>query len=76
MASARSMLIHSAVHWPAVADSQLWPMAVRHAVYIWNRMPSDKNGLSPIDVFTRTRWPQAKFQDLHVWGCPVYVLDH
>jgi hypothetical protein len=39
-------------------------------------MPSAKNGLSPIDVFTRTRWPQAKFRDLHVWGCPVYVLDH
>jgi transposase InsO family protein len=58
MAITRSMLIHSAVHWPAVADTQLWPMAVQHAVYIWNHMPSEKNGLSPIDVFTRTRWPK------------------
>jgi hypothetical protein len=75
MAIARSMTIHSAVHWPAVADPHLWPMAVRHAVYIWNRMPSEKNGLSPIDIFTRIRWPQAKFRDLNVWGCPVYVLN-
>jgi hypothetical protein len=67
MAIKRLMIVHSAVYWP---------MAVRHAVYIWNRMPSEKNGLSPIDIFTRTRWPQAKFRDLHVWGCPVYVLDH
>jgi hypothetical protein len=76
MAIARSMMIHSAIHWPAVANSQLWPMAVRHAVYIWNHMPSEKNSLFPIGIFTRTRWPQAKFRDHHVWGCPVYVLDH
>jgi hypothetical protein len=38
-------------------------------------MPSEKNGLSPIDIFTRTRWPQATFRDLHLWGCPVYILD-
>jgi hypothetical protein len=69
------MMIHAAIHWPETADAQLWPMAVKHAVFLWNRMPSLKNGLSPIDVFTRTRWPQAKFRDLHVWGCPVYVLD-
>jgi hypothetical protein len=50
-------------------------MAVKHAVFLWNRMPSIKNGLSPIDIFMRTCWPQAKFRDLRVWGCPVYVLD-
>ena len=32
-------------------------------------------GLSPSDIFTRTRWPQRKFLDIHVWGCPVYVLE-
>ena len=75
MSIARAMMLHSALHWSPVADPALWPMAVRHAVYIWNRMPNVKTGLSPIDVFTRTRWPQHRFHDLHVWGCPVYVLD-
>ena len=35
-----------------------------------SRMPSPDTGLSPHDLFTKTRWTQTKFQDLHVWGCP------
>ncbi|KAI2507440.1 hypothetical protein MHU86_6932 [Fragilaria crotonensis] len=38
-------------------------------------MPNQVSGLSPVDVFTISRWQQHKFHDLHVWGCPVYVLD-
>jgi transposase InsO family protein len=33
MAIARTMVLHSAVHWPEVADACLWPMAVQHAVF-------------------------------------------
>jgi hypothetical protein len=75
MELARTMMLHSAIHWPEQADAQLWPMAVQHAVYLWNRTPALDNGLAPLDVFTRTRWEQKHFHDLHVWGCPVYVLD-
>ncbi|KAI2505949.1 hypothetical protein MHU86_8449 [Fragilaria crotonensis] len=38
-------------------------------------MPDPRTGLSPHDVFTKTRWEQKKLMDVHVWGCPVYVLD-
>jgi hypothetical protein len=38
-------------------------------------MPSLENGLSPHDLFSKTRWEHRRFLDLHVWGCPVYVLD-
>ena len=72
---ARTMLIHAAIHWPETADSQLWPMAVRHAVYIYNRMPRLESGLSPHDAFTRIRWRLSLFHACHVWGCPLYVLD-
>lgn len=75
MSIARTMMLHSAIHWPEVADPTLWPMAVSHAVYLHNHMPNLATGLSPVDLFTKTRWPQHKFHDLHVWGCPVYVLD-
>ncbi|KAI2496717.1 hypothetical protein MHU86_17764 [Fragilaria crotonensis] len=37
-------------------------------------MPNQVSGLS-CRVFTKSRWQQHKFHDLHVWGCPVYVLD-
>ncbi|KAI2508011.1 hypothetical protein MHU86_6418 [Fragilaria crotonensis] len=75
MAIARTMMLHSAIHWPDVADPTLWPLAVKHAVFLVNHMPDPRTGLSPHDVFTKTRWEQKKLMDVHVWGCPVYVLD-
>ena len=74
MSISRTMMLHSAIHWPDVADACLWPMAVQHAVFLHNHMPNDKTGISPHDIFTRSRWEQRKFHDLHVWGCPVYCL--
>jgi hypothetical protein len=75
MSVARTMMLHAAIHWPDVADSCLWPMAVAHAVFLHNHVPNPSTGISPIDIFTKTRWEQRKLHDLHVWGCPVYVLD-
>ena len=75
MSIARTMMLHSAIHWPDLADATLWPMAVTHAVFLWNHIPSLDTGLSPSDLFTKSRWPQQRFHDLHVWGCPVYVLN-
>ena len=75
MSIARTMMLHSAIHWPDLADATLWPMAVTHAVFLWNHVPSLTTGLSPHDIFTKTRWPQQRFHDLHVWGSPVYVLN-
>ena len=75
MSIARTMMIHSGIHWPDVADPTLWPMAVKHACFLFNHVPSHTTGLSPTDIFTKVRWPQKRFMDLHVWGCPVYVLD-
>ena len=75
MSIARTMMLHSAIHWPDVADASLWPMAVQHAVFLHNHMPNQTTGIAPVDIFTKSRWQQHKFHDLHVWGCPVYVLD-
>ena len=74
MAMARTMMLHSAIHWGDVADATLWPMAVTLAVYIYNRMPSIKNGLCPFDLWSKQRFPNANLHDLHVFGCPAYVL--
>ena len=75
MSISRAMLLHSAIHWPDMANPSLWPMAVSHAVFLWNHVPSLQTGLSASDIFTKSRWPQHRFHDLHVWGCPTYVLD-
>ena len=75
MSIARTMLLHAALHWPEVSDSQLWPMAVAQAVFLFNHVPDPTTGLSPDDIFGRTRWELSRLNDIHVWGCPVYVLD-
>lgn len=75
MSIARTMMLHAAIHWPEMSDATLWPLAVQYAVFLYNHVPDHTTGLSPTDLFTRTRWPQRKLQDLHVFGCPVYVLD-
>ena len=75
MSIARTMMMHAGIHWPDMARTTLWPMAVSHACFLWNHVPDPSTGLSPHDVFVRSRWPTRRFHDLHVWGCPTYVLD-
>jgi GAG-pre-integrase domain len=75
MSMACTMMLHTAIRWPDPADSSLWPMAVDYTVYIHNHMPNQKSGLSPIDLFSGTKWPSHKCRNLHVWGSPTYVLD-
>jgi hypothetical protein len=73
---ARAMLIHFAMHWPQASSTQLWPFAVNHAIFIWNHLPDTDTKLSPIELFTRTKFHNHHhLQNLHVFGCPVYVLS-
>ena len=69
------MLLHAAIHWPDMADTKLWPMAVQQSCFIWNHMPNTSTGLSPADIFTKICWPKSLFHDTHSWGSPAYVLD-
>ena len=75
MRMARTMMLHAAVQWPEVADASLWPMAVDYAVFIFNHVPNPTTGVAPIEMMTRSAWPRQQLQNLHVWGCPSYVLD-
>ena len=75
MSISRTMMIHAGIHWPDMAKPTLWPMAVSHACYLYNHVPNQSTGISPSDVFTKSRWPHKRFHDMHVWGCPIYVLD-
>jgi transposase InsO family protein len=75
MAMARTMMLHSAVRWPEVNDPTLWPLAVNHAVFLYNHIPRGDNGLAPLEILTRSSWSADRAQHLHVWGCPTYILD-
>ena len=69
------MMLHAALHWPEVADTALWPMALSYAVHLWNITPREESGCSPLEIFTGTKQIELNLQSAHIWGCPVYVLD-
>ena len=75
MSIARTMMLHSTTHWPEVSNPCLWPMAVQYATYLYKKPPEPSTGLCPDDLSAKTRWEQWKFHDLHVRGCPIYILD-
>ena len=73
--AARAIMLHALIHWPEHVSLDLWPFAIKYAVYLWNRLPRGKSGLSPSELYFDTK---SVYQELHaakVWGCPAYVLD-
>jgi hypothetical protein len=72
---ARTMLLHAATHWPEETSMDLWPMAMSYASYMWNHMPIQGVGLSPEEIFSRSKMMNSPLLNAKVWGCPVYVLD-
>ena len=62
---ARTMMIHASLMWPDVKDEALWPLAVSHAVYLYNHTPNEQSGISPIDYFTRTMTTCPALQNAH-----------
>ena len=73
---ARAMMMHQAQHWPEAFSEDLWPFAVDQAVYLWNNMPRQRSGLTPLELFTGTKQPSnGALLRARVWGCPSYVLD-
>ncbi|GFH50753.1 hypothetical protein CTEN210_07229 [Chaetoceros tenuissimus] len=72
---ARAMLIHVALLWPKQNKLEHWPMAMDHAVWVWNNLPMD-DGLSPEEKWTGSKVPSYNhLRRAHVWCCPAYVLD-
>ena len=53
----------------------LWPFAMDHAVWVWNRLPKKENGLIPQELFSKVKSTHHDLKRTHVWGCPTYVLD-
>lgn len=75
---ARTMMLHAALRYgDRVITQDLWPQAMDHAVWLYNRMPRMDTGLSPNEMWTRSTVMDAAdvLANCHVWGCPVFVLE-
>jgi hypothetical protein len=72
--TARTMMIHSALRWPEHNESELWPLALSHAVSLHNSTPHMLSRLSPAEIWSRSKSSHSGLLNAHPWGCPVYVL--
>eukprot|EP00956_Cyclotella_meneghiniana_P008774 scaffold12007_cov42-Cyclotella_meneghiniana.AAC.5 len=77
MYMARTFMIHAALQWGSDGsdDLLLWPFAVDHAAWLYNRIPQQKSGITPIELVTNIKSDHRDLMGTHVWRCPVYVLD-
>jgi hypothetical protein len=77
MYMARTFLVHSSLHWTDIGadDISLWPFAVKHAVWLYNRVPNQESGLTPLELITKQKADHRDILRSHVWGCPAYVLE-
>jgi hypothetical protein len=77
MYMARTFMVHASLHWTERGsdDLSLWSFAVKHSVWIYNRVPNARSGLTPLESVTKERSDYREILRCHVWGCPVYVLE-
>ena len=74
---ARTFILHVAMRWSerGVENIALWDFAVKHAAWLYNRMPNRYFGLTPMELLTNIKADHRDLLRAHVWGCPCYVLD-
>ena len=73
----RAMLMRAALRYPEdTLSTDLWPMAMYYAVWVYNWIPDMQSGLSAIDICSRSRFEPVPetLSSCNVWGRPTYVL--
>ena len=74
---ARTFMLHVSFHWTEcdVDGIALWGFAVKHASWIYNCIPNQYTGISPMEMLTNVKADHCDLLCTHVWDCPTYVLD-
>jgi hypothetical protein len=77
MYMACTFMVHASRHWTERGsdDISLWSFAVKHSVWVYNRVPNVRSGLTPLELVTRERSDYRDLLRCHVWGCPVFALE-
>ena len=63
VSSARTMMLHQVLYWPAHFDMRFSPFALEYAVYLWNHLPD-----VPINYKGMMGKEQTKSQDCAFLG--------
>ena len=67
-------MLHAKMSWLSGISTKRWPMAMKHAQYLLNHLPT-KNNVCPLDLVLKTSVPQSNLWNLHIWEAPCFVLD-
>ena len=73
--TAHTIMLHIALQWPEEADKKLWPQALQHAIFLHNNILQIDSSLSLEELWTKSKSEYHYLNHVHLWGCPVYVLD-
>ncbi len=70
-------MVHASLHWTeqGLDDILLRSFAVKHSVWVYNRVPNVRSGLTPFELITRERSDCKGLLCCHMWGCLVFVLE-
>ncbi len=70
-------MIHSTLIWSSdgANDLDLWSFVVNQAAWLYNRIPQQASGITPLELLTSNCSDFSDLRRAHVWGCPVFVLD-
>ena len=72
------MLMHSATRFPEdTLSTDLWPMSMDYAVWVYNQTSGLKSGLYAIEICSSSRFEPVSetLSNCHVCSCPTYVLE-
>jgi hypothetical protein len=69
MLMACSFTVHAFLHWTDRGSDNisLCPFAVKHAVWIYNRVPNCQSGLTPLELLTKSKADHRDILRAHVW---------
>ena len=70
--------MHTALIFPEdTLSTDVWPMAIDYAVWVYNRIPDIQSGFSAIETWSRSMFEPVSetLSNFHVWGCPIYILE-
>ena len=72
-----TFIIHSPLHWKehGFGHISLWYFSVKDSVWVYNRVPNQMSGITPIKILTKTEFNNQDLRRAHVWRCHIFVLE-
>ena len=74
---AHTCMVQTSLNWTdRGADAiSLLSLSVKHSVWLYNRLLNKESGLTPLEIFTSSKYDYHDLLHFHVWGCPIFLRN-